>query len=268
MEAARRRARIYGGRAGKTALGRGIAHPCLFLHLPKCGGTSLAEALYAAVPLHRRVGVIDAIATRRAAAIHAFGRDDAWLCHDDLEAGAETFDLRERLLLTHACWQTTLIHGHVLFTDRVEQHVLGDYRVVTVMRDPVRRAISNYRMALAAGIAPADVDEWLASPIGRQHATAALRYLSGRASVPEAEADSAFAVAMRRIEQFAIIGFLEDLPGFISAFAGMMGVRLSLGRANEARGPAVSLDDGQMKRLEAMCAYDIALYRRAREIFG
>ncbi len=268
MEAARRRARIYGGRAGKTALGRGISHPCLFLHLPKCGGTSLSEALYAAVPLHRRVGVIDALATRRAAAICRFGKDDAWLCHDDLEAGAETFALRERLLLTHACWGTVLIHGHVLFTDRVEQYVLRDYRVVTVMRDPVRRAISNYRMALAAGIAPADVDDWLASPIGRQHATVALRYLSGRASVPEAEAETALALAMQRLERFALIGFLEDLPGFVDAFAGLMGTRLSLGRANEARGPAVRLTPAQTGRIEALCAPDIALYQRAREIFA
>lgn len=268
MEAARRRARIYGGRAGKTALGRGIAHPCLFLHLPKCGGTSLSEALYAAVPLHRRVGVIDALATRRAAAIQAFGKDDVWLCHDDLESGAGTFALREQLLLTHACWNTVLIHGHVLFTDRVEQHVLRDYRVVTVMRDPVRRAISNYRMALAAGIAPANVDEWLASPIGRQHATVALRYLSGRASVPEAEAEAALAIAMRRLELFAIIGFLEDLPGFVDAFAKLMGTRLSLGRANEARGPGVELTPAQMARLESLCAADIALYHRAKDLFA
>lgn len=263
-----RRSRVYSGRIKRSILGAGLRHPAIFLHLPKCGGTSLSEALYATVPIHKRVGVIDALSTRRAASVLAFGEDDPWRCHDDLEHGHHTFDLRERLLLTHGCWHTDLIHGHVLLTDQIRKHLLGKYKLLTIMRDPVARAISNYRMAVAAGIADPNPDIWLQSPIARAHCTTYLRYLSGQHSVAKDEETASLVHATKALEEFALIGFLEDIEQFATEFEQLFGAGLSLHKYNQGKGPDIAFTPDQLDRLYEMCAADAALYARAKELQG
>ncbi|MDJ0858786.1 MAG: hypothetical protein QNJ03_06895 [Dinoroseobacter sp.] len=263
-----RRSRVYSGRIKRSILGAGLRHPAIFLHLPKCGGTSLSEALYATVPIHKRVGVIDALSTRRAASVLAFGEDDAWRCHDDLEHGHHTFDLRERILLTHGCWNTDLVHGHVLLTDLLRRHLLGRYKLLTIMREPVARAISNYRMAVAAGIADANPDVWLQSPIARAHCTTYLRYLSGQHSVSADAETEALMRATNALTDFTLIGFLEEIEDFARSFERLFHADLSLHKYNQAKGPEIAFTQSQLDRIHEMCAADAALYASARELQG
>ena len=263
-----RRSRIYSGRIRRSIFGAGLRFPCVFLHLPKCGGTSLSEALYATVPIHKRVGVIDAMSTRRAASILEFDIDDAWKCHDDLEFGDRTFDLRERLLLTHCCWNSQLVHGHVLMSDRVRSHVHGRYKLLTIMRDPIARTISNYRMAVAAGIASSDPDVWLDSPIARAHSTTYLRYLSGHHSVAPKQEPACLKRALEALELFSLIGFLEEIEDFAREFEQIFGANLALHKYNKAAGAEVRLTEPQMAKLHDMCASDRAIYDRARQLKG
>ena len=53
----RQRSRLYLGRSLRTVAG--LRQPCVFIHVPKCGGTSVSEAIYATVPLHRKIGNLD-----------------------------------------------------------------------------------------------------------------------------------------------------------------------------------------------------------------
>lgn len=261
-----RRSRIYSGRIRRSIFGTGLRHPCIFVHLPKCGGTSLSEALYATVPIHKRVDVIDAMSTRRAASILEFGIDDAWKCHDDLEYGDRTFDLRERFLITHCCWGSQLVHGHVMMSDRMQKHCKGRYKFLTIMRDPIERTISNYRMAITAGIASPDPDVWLDSQIARAHSTVYLRYLSGQHTVlPEQEA-ACLERALGSLELFSLIGFLDDIAAFASEFEQIFGANLILHEYNKAKGAGVVLSDAQMAKLRNMCAADQVIYDRARQL--
>lgn len=262
-----RRARIYSGRIGRMMVGGGLASPCVFLHLPKCGGTSLSEALYAGAPMHRRIGVIDALSTRRAAGVIAFGEDNPLLCHEDLEHGDKTFALREEIALTHACWDTQLIHGHILYTDRLRKHLKDKYKFISLMRNPLNRAISNFRMASNAGVLAPDIDAWLASEAGRNHATVYLRYLSGRAAVPEAETAAALKKARDALSEFALIGFIEAPDHFLRAFKRQFGPQLRLHRYNAAKGPALDLSARQRQRLETLCEPDFRIYEWARAQF-
>ncbi len=263
-----RRSKIYSGRIRRSIFGTGLQHPCIFLHLPKCGGTSLSEALYATVPIHKRVGVVDAISTRRAASILEFGVDDVWKCHDDLEYGDRTFDLRERILITHCCWGSQLVHGHVLMSDRIRKHCHGHYKFLTIMRDPIARTISNYRMAVTAGIANPDPDIWLDSQIARAHSTTYLRYLSGFHTVaPEQEA-ACLERALSALELFSLIGFLDDIATFARKFEQIFGANLTLHKYNKAKGAKVRLSDTQMERLHDMCAADRTIYEHARNMKG
>ncbi len=262
-----RRTRLYAQRGLRMATGSGLRHPVLFLHLPKCGGTSLAAALYGSVPLHQRIGVIDAVATRRAAALINFGKDDPVLCHEDLANGHLTFALREAQLLTHMAWNTQLVHGHVLYSSRAMNNFDDRWRIVTMMRDPVARTISNYRMAVGAGVIESDVDAWLEGPVGRSMAEVYLRYLSGCNLVPQDQKDRHLCLALEHFERVELVGFIDDQKTFANRFAQSFGPHLTMPRYNVAKGPEVRLTDRQMDQLRFNCAADLEIYAAAEQKF-
>ena len=126
--------------------------------------------------------------------LHA-GRDDLLACHEDLAQGHRTFALREGLALTQMALGARLVWGHLLLTHRLAYMAAGRYALVTMMRAPVARALSNYRMAVRAGVIPDDLDAWLDGPVGQSMAQAFLRYLSGRNVVPPGDQAGALATA-------------------------------------------------------------------------
>ncbi len=263
----KRRARIYSGRIAASVLKNGIKQSCLFLHLPKCGGTSLSEALYASVPVHKQIGVIDALSSRRAASILEHGKDCLIQTHEDMEGAAATFDLREKMMLAYMCAEKRLIHGHVLFSDKISEHFKDQYKIVTVMRDPVKRAISNFRMNVANKRISADPDIWLNDIQGLNHASVYLRYLSGEATITPKNKKALLKKAHENLEKIALVGFLEEMDIFLDRFQEIFGARLKIHRYNEAKGDEITLSKDQMSRLEELCAADIELFEAAYKKF-
>lgn len=261
-----RRAAIGTGRILRSLPGRAPRHPSLFFHLPKCGGTSLSEAMYATVPLSHRIGVIDAVATRRATSILHFDVDDPQTCHEDGENGQLTFDTREGHLLQHMAWDTMLIHGHVLWSEKAWTHFGDRYKYVTLMRDPAARMMSNFGMARRNGTVTGDLDSYLSSPIARKHAQVYLRYLCGRNDIAQDDVPDALELAKSRLAQFTLIGFLDQTEKFISAYRDMFGVTLKLPKLNAAKGDQPVPEASQRARIDALCAPDVALFDAARSL--
>lgn len=261
----KQRSRLYGGRSLRTVMGQNLRHPCVFLHVPKCGGTSVSEALYATVPLHRKIGILDSPSIRRALALQNTGRDDLSY-HDEGPHAAETTRFREALVLMHMAHQATLIHGHFLWSETAWQHFGDRYRFVTILRDPVARTISNFRMDQRTGTFTGDFDAFLDSAEGRRKALHKLRYFSGMATVAPQQEAEALVLARRNIERMSLIGFLDDLPGFAAEFARQFGVRPRIPHYNRAEDAQIDLTDDQLQRLRALCAPDILLYQHARRI--
>lgn len=263
-----RRARLYSGRIIRSCVLPAPRHPCLFMHMPKCGGTSIAEAMYATVPLGRGVAVIDAVSTRRAAAIYEFGRDEALLCHEDHPHGDKVFDLRERLMLQQMAWGAWLIHGHVLFSDKADAHFGQKFRYVTLLRDPVDRMISNYRMAVNAAVVPEGLDAYLDTPVARSHAQVYLRYLSGQTVVPDADIPAKLALAQSRLARFAVVGFLNDLPAFQQRYLSVFGVPLRIKTYNQGKGQKPTLTADQTDKIATLTAPDQAIFDTALRTIG
>lgn len=261
-----RRLRILTGRARRTAGTRKPKHRSVFLHMPKCGGTSISEAMYATVPFSQRLGVIDAVSTRRAAAMLKHGQDDPALCHEDLAHGQDVFDLREGMLLQHMAWDSWLLHGHVLYSDKAESHFGDRYKYVTLLRDPVERMISNFRMTQRAGVVTEDLDNYLDGPVARSHAQVFLRYLYGKTVIADEEVPEALELAKARLAKFAVIGFLDDLEGFTARYRDVFGVSLRVARLNAAPDRKPDYSEAQMERIRALCAPDLEIYRFAQTL--
>ena len=173
---------------------------------------------------------------------------------------------REALLLQHMAWDTMLIHGHVLWSETAWSHFGNRYKYVTLMRDPVARMISNFRMAQRNGVVTQDLGSYLSTPIARKHAQVYLRYLCGRNDIPQDEVPDALALAKSRLGQFALIGFLDQTDAFIRAYHDMFGVKLRLARLNAAKGDEPVLEASQRSEIEALCAPDLALFEAARDL--
>ena len=264
MREFRRRSRLYGSRMLNTLPFRGLRQPCFFLHMPKCGGTSVAAGLYGTIPLNKRIGTIDAVATRCAAAIRHFSRYDAVLCHEDLQHGHLTFAFREELLLMHMSWGTRLIHGHVLFSDDAYTHFHKTYKTVTLMRDPYERTLSNYRMAVRAGVLEDDLDAWLDGPVAESMAQVYLRYLCGKTVIDAPDLERMESQARTNLAKISLVGVLDDLDGFTLEFKDVFGVTPYIPRYNVGAGRRLVLTQAQDQKLRRLLEPDERLYASAR----
>ena len=262
-EVNKRRFRTYSRRVTNMLSGR-LRHPCFFMHVPKCGGTSLSEALYATVPMHRRVGVIDAIATRRATTLMHADLEETPFYHDDLPNGAEVYALREQMLLVHMAWGTELIHGHVLFSERAYRHFGQTYRHVTLLREPLERTLSNFLGSARDGLIDGDLDGYLESEIFRTHGLSMLRYFSGTHPLGPTEEKAALERAKRNMDRFSIVGFLDDLDGFARQFSDLFGRRPTIFRYNSSRTAHPSPSAAQTRRMETVLAAELELWEYAQ----
>ena len=156
-----------------------------------------------------------------------------------------------------------LIHGHVLYSAAAEKHFGDRYHLVTLMRDPVARSISNYRMLVRRGLVPSDPDFWMESVWGRNQSRQFLRYLSGLADIPEHETLFALEIALARLDRFALIGQHDDLDSFRRDFRKITGVWLKIGWQNADTNTEHGFTAAQFKRLMEMCAPDIEIWQAA-----
>lgn len=262
-----RRLSILQGRTRRSFPGAAPTARCVYLHMPKCGGTSLSEAMYATVPFNQRIGVIDAVSTRRATSILHFDEDDAFRCHEDLDTGQLTFDLREGLLLQHMAWDTMLIHGHVFWSEKAEKHFGDTYKYVTMFRDPVARMVSNFRMTQRSGVVKDDLDTYLETDVAKRHARVYLRYLCGRNDIAEGDVPAQLELAKERIAKFALVGFLDRTDLFLKRYQEIFGVRPRMSQLNAAPDRQPDFSEAQMTRLRELCAPDIAIYDHARTLW-
>lgn len=259
-----RRSRVYGGRLLRTVANRPLLSNCCFYHIPKSGGTSLAEALQAAVPIGRHIGEVPANTTRRAAAILLSGEDDEIAFYDDGERAAEVFALREAMQIACMANAAALVHGHMLFSRKADKHFGGRYKYVTMLRDPAARVISNYRAAKRAGYVREDFGAYLESTIGRAHAAHNLRYFSGRPHVAEADVPQALDEAKAALDKVSVIGFVDQMDAFVDRFEAVFGARLRVARYNVGKAAMPEIGEEDRRRLEELCGPDLELHEHAQ----
>ncbi|NVO22996.1 sulfotransferase family 2 domain-containing protein [Donghicola mangrovi] len=261
-----RRFQIAKGRTLRTIPGMKPLHKSVFFHMPKCGGTSVSEAMYATVPFNERIGVIDAVSTRVAAGILNFDIAERNRCHEDLDFGQMTFDLREKLFLQHLSWDTMLVHGHLFWSDKAHLHYGEDYRYVTLLRDPLERMTSNFFMAQRAGLVGNDVEKYLASNIARRHSQVYLRYLSGCNDIQEQDISRCTSIAKERISHFCLVGYLEDLWDFKKRYKNIFGVTLSMGNLNSAPKTKSVFKNTHLDLMKKMCKADYEIFNFSKSL--
>lgn len=256
------------GRSIHTVSPTRLRKRCVYMHMPKCGGTSVSEALYATVPLHQKIGILDSVSIRKAMGVLKADVNNDIAFHDEGDNADEIAAFREQLLVMHMCHNAQLIHGHFLFSEQAWKHFGKDYSYITILRDPVKRTISNYRFDKRIGHFFGDFDEYLESDHGRRQALHKLRYFSGMATVRPDQEAQAMALAKQNMARFALIGFMEDMDGFARDFGKIFGVKPRIAHYNGAgkQDAPLQMTESQRRRLEQLCAPDIELFEHSRRI--
>ena len=236
----------------------------VFVHVPKCGGSSVEAALRRARPLGRRLIGPDET-YRAAAALLGTDPDDQASQHAVLIRASE---LRRDLLHLHLAEGARLVTGHAPLGARtLDAFPHADF--VTVMRSPRAR----YRSHLAFNAGPRaghghstmSAARFLDTPRARVMGALYVKYLAGLPMDADLTTQAAIDAARRTVDRLALVGFTDEMDAFAADASRLLGARVRIGHEN--RGEAAPLPEALADRIHALCAPDDQVYAHARARF-
>jgi Sulfotransferase family len=257
--------RVVRTRAGREDTGTAVRTdtPLVFLHVMKCGGTSIRSALASAAAGGQedpRVFELDG-----QAAIRAVDGDNRrnWAFRDALL----------RYVLASAP-RPAVVLGHFRFR---EEHVasLDSAHFVTVLRDPVDRLVSLYRYRRwKEGVDvpfSGTLAEFLETPRWQKEGHLYVDTFCGRDGL-DPRSDEAVDAAVVNLRRFAAVGVLDRLGQFAAAVGSLLGAPVAIPVLNTtpapAEGAAADADGAELARAREICAPDARVYEAVRDLGG
>ncbi|RJP83248.1 MAG: hypothetical protein C4522_01240 [Desulfobacteraceae bacterium] len=256
----------------KNTLSSPLKERIFFLHIPKCGGNSIKDAL------------------RNAYLSLFWWQDNAYvylsnsiiekmvqmLIKEDSDAFRVSPDcvlrMTEQLLLYHMSLQKVkCIAGHIPFSEIAFRNFGGQFATFTLLRDPVDRWISEYyyNRNHQRPNAKMPIEEYIMSGFGKAQGTQYVLYIGGRSNGNDHESLAAVQRAKENIEKFAVVGFIDKLDDFVDRFHHRFGIRLEIGRKNVTPldNGRDSISDSFRRQIENICERDYEVYNCARRKF-
>lgn len=233
----------------------------MFVHVPKCGGTSIKTAL-AEFYRPERIAYLDNRASKLAADHY----------------GAPLHRFREHLLRyeLERTGGRRLIMGHYSVDQATLETYADRWNFITVLRDPIARLVSHYFHNLHTESPFANkvsLTEFLDSKRGENSANLYARFLGRDFSDPSMKiAPESIDRAKGALERMAVIGILEDLPKFVADFETAFRAPLDIPHLNRAKtgGPTKDAFSEELERarprLEELCAADNEIYAYGKEL--
>ena len=248
-------------------IGEGI----FFLHVPKCGGTSIDHAIRCRYHTFKRNACnlvkIDPMASTCASNLS----NQANFPYDSSD-DYPILKLRENLLLYYMNQKkTNFISGHFSFSEIGYNNFSDKFAFITVLRDPVKRWISlyffnKYKKAGHCKIED-NITTFLKSKFGQSQGHEFVKFLSAPGKEIDFSSEKAINQAKENLSKFDLVGCLE-FPGiFLDQFEDRFGVRLRIERKNKNPKPELFKKSIITKEIEEeikeICKPDLAIYQYA-----
>ena len=235
-----------------------------FIHVPKCGGSSMEVALKTALGLRAQITgrgslSLDTVAALRASEI----------------LGRENREYIEDLLPYHlAKSRLRYLTGHWALRDSVFEHFKEEWDFILLIRNPVKRFISNYFFNRYKADdhfrINEDLDDFVETYRAKFYGCAFVRYLApDQFAYGDEPSTAPVEKAISNLDRFQIIGVLEHLDLMAGKFSEVYGAKLHIPHLN--RNPVSSssskkdVTPEQMKAIEEICRPDMQIYRKVLE---
>ncbi len=244
----------------------------VFVHVPKCGGTSVENGLRAAFRLSRYIVQPETSFEAACAELGVSPNDTTR--HDILNRASE---MRRTMLHLGLATGYKCITGHAPLGERTLEKWRQTHDFVTVLRDPVKRFVSHLSFNLNGGGGHGRIDEtveqFLERPRAKTMGALYIKYFAGVPMDADMSAQHLVGHAKRNIDKMEAVGFTDNLADFADDMTVLTGHKINIGHDNKTgkgatpRPEKINFDAEIMSRIEELCALDKEIYDWARANF-
>lgn len=236
----------------------------LFLHIPKCGGTSL------------RYAIRKTYGNRRKQERFCFKLDgsSARKCSQIFEEGNQEY--RKKILAyVMSIEKYKYIHAHVAYSEPIYQKFGDKWHYITMLRDPLSQWFSQYfydtREDSEVRI-DSDLETFLDSDRAILMGNTYVRKLTDGIPGLEASQPKAIKQAIENLDKFTLVGVIEELDIFIKNYNSVFAVPLKVKQFN--KNPVSKAKQKQKiteqvnKKVREICQPNWEVYQAALKITG
>jgi len=261
-----------------------------FVHIAKCGGTSLDIALRKSLanPHERRIDRQASIISSLSTFSHEINSIDTACDFSEYHAERLQYLFAQYLDLN---WQ--YVSGHVALNADTLNRYKNDYAFVTMLRDPVKRFISNYIFNkltnsntymlpnnLSTDSIIKEANEVINSRRGWHMANTPTMCITGRFPVDIEHAKSLSQVFAENISKFSVVGFLNNTNSFARKIENLTGRAIHIHHKNSVNTinnkPSNEIkttlktffnEKSTRNKLDKLCEFELINYKNALEIY-